>query len=186
MTFAYVLARAGAGGTLRLLDWGGGLGQYFHIARNLYPSMVIDYTCKEVTLLATAGSRLTPQARFTDRDDVALASGYDLVFASGALQYMRDFESDLVRLCHAARGWLMVTRVPLVDEREKFVVLQRPYIYGYETEYLGWVFNKAELVALIESQGFRLEREFLLDNRLPVAGVDETIYLGGLLFQRRD
>jgi len=32
----------------------------------------------------------------------------------------------------------MITRTPMIENHDDFVVVQRPYMYGYMTEYAGW------------------------------------------------
>ena len=56
MSFGYVLSvAAGPGRRLKMLDWGGGVGHYFHLARRLLPEMEIEYHCRDVPLLAEVG-----------------------------------------------------------------------------------------------------------------------------------
>ena len=73
-------------------------------------------------------------------------------------------------LAGAAGRYLYVARVPVALTAPSFVVIQRPYVHGYDTEYLGWVLNRDELV---EAAGLPLAREFLLDARFSAAGAPE-------------
>ena len=173
MTFGYVLARA-ARGVERpsLLDWGGGPGHYYVLARALLPEAELDYHSRDLPLLAALGRELLPEAQFHD-DDSCLERSYDLVLASDSLQYSEDLPAMLARLAAAARPWLFVAQLPVAREADSFVVLQRPYGYGYETEYLGWVVNRGELLRAAADAGLVLEREFLAPGRIDAEGAPE-------------
>ncbi len=73
------------------------------------------------------------------------------------------------RLARSAERYLYLARVPIALEAPSFVVIQRPYVHGYDTEYLGWVLNRGELLAAAPP----LAREFLLDARFSAAGAPE-------------
>jgi putative methyltransferase (TIGR04325 family) len=185
VSFAYVLARAAHGaGRVSVLDWGGGIGHYLLIGRRVVPEVEIDYHCRDVPKLTAYGRQLFPEARFCDDDETCLDRRYDLVFASGSLQYAREWPDALRRLAAATGKYLFVTRLPVAFHAPSFVVVQRPYAYGYETEYLGWVVNRVELLQAAADAGLELEREFLVSARLSAAGAPEDpIGHRGFLFR---
>jgi len=114
----------------------------------------------------------------------ALAGRYDLVFVSNSLQYARDWQALLGRLAEAGVGWLFLSHVPLVEAAPAYVVAQRPSWVGYETEYLSWVFNRAELLSAAAAAGLVLEREFLMvGETYEIAGAPEQCDNGGFLFR---
>jgi hypothetical protein len=91
----------------------------------------------------------------------------------------------LARLATAARPWLFVAQLPVAREAGSFVVLQRPYGYGYDTEYLGWVFNRGELLRAAGDADLVLEREFLAPGRIDAAGAPERpVEQRSFLFRR--
>lgn len=174
VSFAYVLARAAHGRErVSVLDWGGGLGHYALLARAVLPEVSYDWHCREVPTVARAGAELNPEVTF-HTDDACLDGRYDLVFASGSLQYEPDWRALLRRLGAAARGALLVTRLPIALEASSFVVLQRAHAYGYATEYIGWVLSRDELLAEASAAGLRLDRELLLDAWLTADGAPEA------------
>lgn len=186
MTFGYVLGVASAGrNSLSVLDWGGGLGQYGRYAAVLRPDLALHYTVKDVTPLCEVGREVNPTVEFSDDDD-ALSRRYDLVFASASLQYARDLDGLLVRLCGAADRYLMVTRTPFVEKHDSFVVLQRPHRYGYDTEYAGWFINRKQFTDVILGCGFTLQREFMLSERPFVPNAPEQCVCRGFLFKRNE
>jgi putative methyltransferase (TIGR04325 family) len=177
VTFAYVLALAARGlrgrnsqgrDRLSVLDWGGGFGHYHALARSVLPDLQLDWHVKETPPVAARGRGLNAEVAFHDSDS-ALDRRYDLVVASSSLQYAQDWRALLERLANAAGRCVYVARVPVSLHAPSFVVIQRPYAHGYDTEYLGWVLNRDELLAAAPP----LAREFLLDARFSAVGAPE-------------
>ena len=184
VSFAYVLARAAQGREgLSVLDWGGGLGHYAVLARAVLPGVALDWHCREVPSVARAGRSVNQEVTFHE-DDTCLERSYDLVLASSSLQYEPDWRSLLRRLAGATSGLLLVTRLPIALQAPSFVILQRAGSYGYDTEYLGWVVSRAELLDAAAAAGLVLDRELLLDAWLSAAGAPEDpIGHRGFLFR---
>ena len=150
----------------------------------MLPGVKISYHWRDLPLFATRARRLLPDVHFYD-DDACLSRTYDLVLASGSLQYAQDWRDVLGKLAEASRTSLYVTRLPVVLRSGSFVVVQRAYAYHYETEYLGWVLNREELLDAASATGMRFRREFLLAaGPHHVHGAPETTHERGFLFQR--
>ncbi|MGH9547744.1 MAG: methyltransferase, TIGR04325 family, partial [Terriglobales bacterium] len=185
MTFGYILGRAATGRkALSVLDWGGGLGQYFVYARTLFPHLNLDYVIKELPKACEVGRRLIPEATFLSDEEAALSRGYDLVWASSSVHYTRDRYGLIDRLCASATSYIMITRLPVVEQHDDFLVVQRPHRYGYMTEYPGWFMNKERLLDFIRERKFHLVREFLVAEQPDVPNAPETARYLGFLFQR--
>jgi putative methyltransferase (TIGR04325 family) len=168
VSFAYVVALATRGvERLSVLDWGGGLGHYEALARSTVPGLELDWHVKETPAVAALGR---PGVTFHTDEQCLSDRSYDLVVASSSLQYEPEWQRLLALLAGAAGRYLYVARVPVALTVPSFVVIQRPYVHGYDTEYLGWVLNRDELV---EAAGLPLAREFLLDARFSAAGAPE-------------
>jgi putative methyltransferase (TIGR04325 family) len=185
LAFGYVLALAAREGErLRLLDWGGGPGHYAVLARALVPGLELDYVSRDLSELVALGRELQPELEFAD-DDSPLERRYDLVVASSALHYEQDWQQRLRDLAAASERWLYVTRVPVALEAPSFVVLQRAHAYGYDTEYLGWVIARHELLEQARAAGLELVRELLLPARFAAEGAPESpVGHRGYLFRR--
>jgi putative methyltransferase (TIGR04325 family) len=183
MSFAYALSLAAYRlDTMSMLDWGGGIGHYYMLAKALLPEVEIEYHCKDVPVLAEYGAQLLPEQRFS-ADESCLERTYDFVLASGAMHFVEGWKGLLAGLAGATDGYLYVTRQPAVVQSESFVFVQRPYAYGYNTEYLGWCLNRAELVGEAEKSGLTLVREFVLGERPPISGAPEQCQYRGFLFR---
>jgi putative methyltransferase (TIGR04325 family) len=186
LAWAYALARvAGRERALSVLDWGGALGHYYVLARAVLPGVELDYHCREVPAVCAEGRRLLPEVTFHEDDD-CLEDRYDLVFASGSLQYDQNWRARIRAFTDATRGWLLITRVPLACTHQSFVVLQRAYAYGYGTEYIGWVLNRDELLAAAGDCGLTLVREFVLLWPHEIDGAPEPVGERGFLFRRTE
>jgi len=193
MTYGYVLALAARaarpiGSTsdrLSILDWGSGLGHYAVVSRALLPDVTLDYHARDLPLLCDAGRATIPGATFHDTDASALGEPrrYDLIVASGSLHYHQEWRQILGGFATASRRFVYVTRLPIVHHAPSFVVIQRPRAGGYDTEYLGWFFNRAEFLRGAHEAGLRLVREFLVDERPHTHGAPEQCEFRGYLFE---
>jgi putative methyltransferase (TIGR04325 family) len=174
VSFAYVLALAARGrGGISVLDWGGGLGHYYALAGSVVPGLELDYHVKETSAVCTQGREVAPQVTFHE-DESCLGRRYDLVLSSSSLQYEEDWQSLFRRLAGAAEHYLYVARLPVALNSEPFVVLQRAHAYGYETEYLGWVVSRPQLLECAATAGLGFAREFLIEARFQADGAPEN------------
>jgi putative methyltransferase (TIGR04325 family) len=159
MSYAYALTLASRNrARLSILDWGGGVGHYYPISRALVPDLELEYHCKEMHVLAEAGRELLPDVQFTESDDVCFAREYDFVIAGSSLWCVEEWQKVLERLAGSAKDYLYITRMMFTDEASSFVALQRPYAYGYQTEYPLWILYEREFIAAAELSGLKLVR----------------------------
>jgi putative methyltransferase (TIGR04325 family) len=185
MSWAYVLGRAARGkDALSVLDWGGGLGHSYLLARSLWPEVALSYRIKETPEMAKAGQALLPELRFESEADAVFSERYDLVLASGAMHYAQDWRALLGNLAQASQHWLYITRLPTLTHAASYVFMQRVPGLGYDTEYLGWCINRQEFLQHASALGLRLEREFLVDELAPVQQAPEVGQYRGFLFQQ--
>jgi putative methyltransferase (TIGR04325 family) len=184
MAFAYALSLCvGGKDRISVLDWGGGLGHYYLLARALLPSVKFDYFCKDVPSLVAAGRQLLPEVHFLDDDDSCFSRRYDLVFASNSLQYSKDWSSILASLTRASVDYLFITRFPIVTTAPSFVVVQAPHSYGYQTEYQCWFVNRRAFLHAVGDLSLELQREFLTGIEIVVLGAPEPGLYRGFLFR---
>lgn len=164
MAFAYVLALAAhKKDRLSMLDWGGGIGHYYLLAQALIPDVEIEYHCKDVPVLCKHGEQLFPNQHFY-ADNRCFDRSYDFILASSSIHYSEEWQNILQRLAGATRDYLYIANIPIVQYASSFVFVQRPYPCGYNTEYLAWCLNRAELLKNAECSGLDLLREFVYGN----------------------
>jgi putative methyltransferase (TIGR04325 family) len=154
------------------------------MAQYLLPEVALEVTVKERPELARVGADLMPWVRFETDDAACFARRYDLVMASTSLQYAEDWRATLGALASCARPFLFVTRLSVARAAPSFVVVQRPYAYGYQTEYLSWVINRAELLEVASAAGLSLEREFIAGGDTAYHNAPEASQTAGFLFRQ--
>ena len=185
MAFGYVLGlTAWKKDRVSLLDWGGGVGHYNLVSQALFPQLEVEYHCKDVPLLCKAGRELQPSASFHEDDESCFARDYDLVLASGSLEYFEDWKNVTRRLAGASRRHVYIARLPIVHRVASFTVIQRPYRHGYATEYVSWILNRQEFLGHAASLGLRLVREILVSDGPTIHGAPEQSEFSGFLFSR--
>ena len=185
MGFAYALALAAhKKDRLSMLDWGGGIGHYYLLAQALLPEVEIEYHCKDVPVLCEYGAQLFPQQHFS-MDERCFDRVYDFVLASVSMHYTEDWQTLLQRLAGATRDYLYIANLPTVQKASSFVFVQRPYQYGYNTEYLAWCLNRTEFLHTAERAGLHLLREFVYGHQPFIHGAPEQNTYRGYLFRAR-
>lgn len=184
MAYAYVLAlTARKKDRISLLDWGGGIGHYYVISKALLPEVEIDYHCKDVPLLCQGGRELLPEVSFHESEKDCFERSYDLVLVSGSLQFCKDWKGLVQQLVSVSHSYLYITRLPIIHQAASFVVVQRPYWAGYQTEYLGWFLNRQEFLNYMSGLQMELVREFLIEERPLVHRAPEQGHFQGFLFR---
>lgn len=170
-------------GSLSVLDWGGGLGHYLLWGRALRPDLEFDYTVKEMPLFLEAGRELWQGENVSfDDGNACLSRKYDLTMAVCSLHYSSDWKSDFERLVRVTRAKIFVSRLPVCLRGESYPFIQRPYAYGYETEYIGWCLNREEFLEVAQNLGLRLEREFVGGERPPIQNAPSPCEYRGFVF----
>ena len=79
----YAVSRASRQkGSLKLLDWGGGVGHQYGLLRSLLPDIALIDTCVAVPVGVRLGGKRFPEARFTS-DLQCLGRKYGRIMANG-------------------------------------------------------------------------------------------------------
>lgn len=182
MVFAYCLALATRNKkNIKMLDWGGGIGHYYHLARSLIPDLEINYYCKDVPILVEHGKKIMPGARFFS-DEQCLKDSFDFILVSASLHYDEYWESTLNKLSQSVNGHILITRLPVVLRGPSYVFVQRPYQYGYDTEYISWAISRQDFLNCAKKSGLRLIREFVTGERPLINKASEPCEYRAYLF----
>jgi putative methyltransferase (TIGR04325 family) len=183
MSFAYALALSSrCKKSISMLDWGGGIGYYYLISKSLIPDLEIDYHCKDVSVIVEHGRKLLPETHFYT-DDSCLTRKYEFVLASASLHYSQDWAKTLRGLASSTKDYIFINNLPIVLSSSSFVFVQRPYRYGYNTEYLGWCLNREEFLKNASMAGLTLVREFIDGYYLQIHNAPEKTEYRGYLFR---
>ena len=186
MSLAYALALASHHmSSLSILDWGGGIGHFYVVAQKVLPDVEIKYHCKDVPLLAEYGSQLFPDQHFYS-DETCLLRKYDFVMASAAFHYAENWKKLLKDLSGAVTSFLYVANMPSILTAPSFVFVQRPYAYGYNTQYLGWCLNRNEFLLSAQACGLELLREFVTGIKPTILNAPEQNEYRSFLFRSRN
>lgn len=113
------LAALGSAPFLRVVDFGGGAGSHYSVARAVLAGAVsLDWSVVETTELVKHAQQFsTTELKFFDSIMAARKESkkIDLVFSSGALQYMPDPISSLRELLAIRAKHVYLTRIGLSD-----------------------------------------------------------------------
>lgn len=179
--FGYVLALAARERQpLKVLDYGGNMGEYAWLGGALLPGVELDYHCKELPPIAAAGRQLTPHVTW-HTDDACFENEYDLVMFSSVIQCLPDWKDVLQRAAQATRGYLLLSDVATVTGVPAYVATHRS---GGRT-HLQLQMNREETIRTVEGAGLQLVREFLMGAHSPIANAPEQPTCAGWLFERR-
>lgn len=183
VSFAYVLALAArCKDRVSILDWGGDIGSYRLISEAVLKDVPIDYNCAELPIICRVGRELQPDVNFYSDNNEWSGKRYDLVLASSAIHYVRDWKPLVSTLIEVCSDYLYITRLPIVQKVPTFVMIQR----AYDTEYLGWVINRRELIDYVQENGLVLIREFVNHEGPRIAKAPEQNTYMGFLFKKSD
>ena len=186
MSYGYVLARAArTKDTVSILDWGGGVGHYHLYSRALLPEIHIDYHCYDVPSLCRLGRTLSPEVHFHEDESELCRIRFDLVISSSSLHYFENWRETVRSLAGVTREFLYIARLQTIQKRPSFVVTQRPYRVGYNTEYASWFLNRQELLNSAVESDLELVREFVYAEDWYVRNAPEQGDCRGFLFRRR-
>jgi len=163
-SFGYVVGLVAQGKSkISILDWGGAFGHFLLYGKRLFPKLSIDYTCKELPLLAEQGKLANREAKFVDNDEVAFSRCYDLVFANSSLQYSDDWVETLIGLVSATSTWLFISRIHLVSNIVSQIYSDR----AYESDVQVWAINRNDFLETSRKCGLVKRHEMHTFENLP-------------------
>ena len=155
MFFCLSENRLRVGESLRVLDFGGGGGDYFYQFQKFVPNIDFDWTVVETPALAEAMQHQfggdTQKIRWVDSLEMA-EDRYDFVLCSGALQYLeKPFEvlEDLVK----KSGCLIINRIPIIDSSDHFVAVQRNLMKKMRGSYPAHFFSEKRFLKKLSTYG---------------------------------
>lgn len=186
-SFAYPLLLASMNkNTVEILDWGGGIGHYGIIAESLLKPTrtALKYHCYDLNKFCISGATLNPNYIYFDTPATALNKTYDLIIASSSIWYEKDWKTALSNLANSTSDYLYITRMNFIADKPSYVAIQRPSIFGYNTEYMCWILNENEFVDYAKSIGLLIVREIFIGHSYPIFKAPEQGKFKGFIFKK--
>lgn len=174
--------------SLRVFDLGGHVGlAYYGYRQYLQFPTNLNWCVCDVAAVVEAGRKLaasrgTPQITFTA--SWAEASGADVLFASGSLQYIERSLADRLDDLERPPQHLLLNKLPLTDGRA-FVTLQNT-VYTFNPYH---VFNRSAFERALLERGYRIVDRWGDPERsceLPMHREHSVAQYSGMYLVRRD
>lgn len=170
--------RAGWGqDSIKILDFGGALGVYYQAIKQAFPNnFPIRYDVVELPKICEAGRHINAKVNFVQ---TIPRENYDLVIASGALQYVPDWQGLLADF--GAAEFLFLPRTPLTQGRNFMV---KDFYGGKDAPLFFEVRNSEDTKSFIQSLGFRLVAKSISAPFPPVKNAPTPIFYVNWLFKK--
>lgn len=125
-----------SGNVMSVIDFGGAAGYHYYVARKFIPQSIrLDWRIVETPAMIWATRGLvTNELNFYSSIEAAVSEPLarsatspvpDLLFSSGALQYVPNPLKTLASLIEVGAGSIVITRMGLSDSEQSYVVVQR-------------------------------------------------------------
>jgi putative methyltransferase (TIGR04325 family) len=148
--------------TIRVLDVGGGLGQYFYLLEKLAPSIQFEWVILETTALCELAKSVAPPKKnikwISSLDDAQEI--FDIALLSSVIQYVESPFKLLDDLIQVAK-FLIVNRLPLTSSRNEKICIQRPGFRESKGSYPVHILNEEKVIAYFGARGKILCRWFV-------------------------
>jgi putative methyltransferase (TIGR04325 family) len=173
---ALIASGSSVGNSVRVLDFGGGMGDNFLQIRAVLSEhwkRSLDYLIVDTPKNCSRGrelmSELAPGLRFDDRIDADKSSkgsqkyNYDVAVFCGSLMYLPSWRDILINVARSTKGYIYIARTPCARSASSFYVEQLivPAIGPWAGRYIGSiameVINPKDIRELLEAQGWRQE-----------------------------
>ncbi len=145
--------------TIRVLDIGGGLGEYFFLLEKIVPSLTVHWTIVETSAVCELAIRSVPaQTNLVWTDSVDHAEGnFDIVLMSSVIQYVEN-PYELLNIGIEKSNFLILNRCPLTESKKGVVCIQRPGFFESKGSYPVHMLSEAQLINHLRGQGEILSR----------------------------
>jgi len=169
--------------SVRVVDFGGAEGRHAHLVAAAFPRARFEWTVVELSdVVESMKDFENPGLSFTDDLDQSLKASPDIVFASGALNYVPEPLDLLNKMLDRSRVTVL-SRIPLWPISEHQVAVQRPQRRPIEISYPTWFFSEAKLISHLEPRT-EILLDFLCHNDRAFFAGHYGIYRGLVLTSR--
>ena len=155
MFFCLSEKRLRGGKPLRILDFGGGGGDYFYQFQKFVPHIDFDWTVVETPALAEAMQQKhggeSQKIRWVGSIEMT-DEKYDLVLCSSVLQYLEKPFEILEALVKKSQ-FVIINRIPLIKTADNFVALQRILTKKKRGSYPAHFFSENSFLETLSAYG---------------------------------
>lgn len=176
-------------GLRSLVDVGGAVGIKFYAFRKAldYPEG-LRWRVVDMPAVVAEGERLArargEQGMLSFSADLADVDGHEILFASGALQYLAQSLPEMLATMKARPRQIVINTTPIHEQRAFFTLNSIGTAYcAYRVE------ARAAFIAGVEAQGYRLRDQWRnIGKRMPVIGQPEysVEHYSGFCFELND
>ena len=144
---------------IRVLDIGGGLGEYFFLFEKMVPSLKLQWTIIETPAVCElARSATPPRQNLSWIDSLDHADGhFDITLMSSVIQYVEQ-PYELLNKGIEKSDFLILNRCPLAHSQSGFVCIQRPGFFESKGSYPVHMLSETQLIDHLRGRGEILSR----------------------------
>ena len=145
--------------TIRVLDIGGGLGEYFFLLRDNLPNLKFEWLILETPALcelAKTKQIATPDVSWTD-SLIDSSRTFDIVLLSSVIQYVEK-PFALIEMAMTKAPLLIFNRLPLSTNAHNLVCIQRPGLFESKGSYPLHILSEQLFVSYLLSRGHIMSR----------------------------
>ena len=152
-------------GHLRVADFGGALGSSYRQMRRFLSGLKdVCWGIVEQSRFVKIGCDEFASEElkfFINLKKCREWTNYNVVLASGVLQYLRDPQLCIEEMCSSGTDVIVIDRIGfLFNENVKRITIQKVPPSIYNASYPCWFFNRDEFIGWFERNGFKLYEEF--------------------------
>jgi putative methyltransferase (TIGR04325 family) len=145
---------------VKILDFGSGFANTFFYLKSNFKKHVNYMAVDLRQIVLTLNQIIRGHANFSACTFDRLPSeNFDLVYFGSSLQYVEDYENVIIQICKLKAPLIFIADTPM-GNTNTFVTVQ---VNMEKRRIPRWVFSKIEVIRLLESHGYTLVAESLVD-----------------------
>ena len=165
-------------GNLRILDFGGGVGNHVHLLESLLPHINFSFSLVELEANLALATLLNPQ--ISTHRDLSTLETFDFVHLGSSLQYCRNYDVIIKQLTQKEPSHILFTRTP--------TSLGPTVAFRSKNSFMHWVFSISDLIIKMKAQGYELVRIFDASDcqTYTTSKIELSVQESQILFRRSD
>jgi putative methyltransferase (TIGR04325 family) len=166
-------------GVIKLLDFGGGIGNtYVPIVNSLEESFLFEYHIVDTPINCQIGETIFKDDTRVTFNDTIPALKFDIIFCSQTLQYIEDWAITLSNLCSLQAQYIVLaklttTEIETFGSKQNLIMTSGPHKGAFAGSAFHWFFNRREIRALLEANGYLIMLDLLYSDLSPAENLPE-------------